>query len=65
MPTPRQRRRAANVGDMRRLGTWDKRLSSLIILSVSWEFFDYNVFTGTQMAQLGPGLYPHLPADHR
>jgi hypothetical protein len=38
------------VGDIRRLGTWDNRISSLIILSGTWECFDDDDFTGTNMA---------------
>jgi hypothetical protein len=38
------------VGDIRRLGTWDHRISSLIILSGTWECFDDDEFTGTNMA---------------
>jgi hypothetical protein len=38
------------VGDIRRLGTWDNRISSLIILSGTWEFVDDDDFTGTNMA---------------
>ena len=38
------------VGEMRRLGTWDNRISSLIVLSGTWECFDDDDFTGTNMA---------------
>jgi hypothetical protein len=38
------------VGEMRRLGKWDNSISSLIILSGTWEFFDDDEFTGTNMA---------------
>jgi Beta/Gamma crystallin len=38
------------VGDIRRLGTWDHRISSLIILSGTWECFDDEELTGTHMA---------------
>jgi hypothetical protein len=48
------------VGDMRRLGKWDNRISALIILSGTWEFFDDEDFTGTKMATLGPGVYPRV-----
>src|ERR671925_333238 len=48
------------VGDMRRLGKWDNSISSLIILSGTWEFFDDDDFTGTKMATLGPGQYPRV-----
>jgi Beta/Gamma crystallin len=48
------------VGDIRRLGKWDNSISSLIILSGTWEFFDDDDFTGTKMATLGPGVYPRV-----
>ncbi len=48
------------VGDMPRLGRWDHSISSLIILSGTWEFFDADDFTGTNMATLGPGVYPRV-----
>jgi hypothetical protein len=48
------------VGDIRRLGTWDNSISSLIVLSGTWEFFDDDDFTGTNMATLGPGQYPRV-----
>jgi hypothetical protein len=48
------------VGVMRRLGQWDNSISSLIILSGTWEFFDDDEFTGTKMATLGPGVYPRV-----
>jgi Beta/Gamma crystallin len=48
------------AGDLRRLGKWDNSISSLIILSGTWEFFDDDDFTGTKMATLGPGLYPRV-----
>jgi hypothetical protein len=38
------------VGEMRRLGTRDHSISSLIVLSGTWEFFDDDDFTGTNMA---------------
>jgi Beta/Gamma crystallin len=48
------------VGDIRRLGTWDNSIASLIILSGTWECFDDDDFTGTNMATLGPGVYPRV-----
>ena len=48
------------VGDIRRLGKWDNSISSMVILSGSWEFFDGDDFTGTKMATLGPGQYPRV-----
>jgi hypothetical protein len=48
------------VGDIRRLGKWENSISSLIIVSGTWEFFDDDDFTGTKMATLGPGLYPRV-----
>jgi hypothetical protein len=43
-----------NMGD---LGKWGNSISSLIILSGTWEFFDDENFTGTRMGTLGPGSY--------
>jgi Beta/Gamma crystallin len=48
------------VGDMRRLSKWDNSISSIIILSGTWEFFDDDDLTGTKMATLGPGQYPRV-----
>ena len=48
------------VGDMRRLGKWENSISSLFILSGTWEFFDDDDFTGTKMGPLGPGAYPRV-----
>jgi beta/gamma crystallin len=48
------------VGDIGRLGKWENSISSLIILSGTWEFFDDDDFTGTNMATLGPGVYPRV-----
>jgi Beta/Gamma crystallin len=48
------------LGDMRRLGKWDNSISSLVILSGTWEFFDDDDFTGTKMATLGPGQYARV-----
>ena len=47
-------------GDMAKLGKWDNRISSLVILSGTWEFFEDDNFTGSKKAQLGPGLYPRV-----
>ena len=44
-------------GDMRDLGKWGNSISSMVILSGSWEFFDDENFTGTKMGELGPGTY--------
>jgi hypothetical protein len=44
-------------GDMKDLGKWGNSISSLVILSGSWEFFDDENFTGTAMGTLGPGTY--------
>jgi hypothetical protein len=48
------------VGDMRRLGKWDNSISSIIILSGTWDFFDDEDLTGTKMVTLGPGKYPRV-----
>jgi hypothetical protein len=44
-------------GDMPKLGKWDNSISSMIILSGTWEFFDDENFQGKSMAKLGPGMY--------
>jgi Beta/Gamma crystallin len=44
-------------GSMKDLGKWGNSISSLVILSGTWEFFDDEDFTGTSMATLGPGTY--------
>jgi hypothetical protein len=45
------------LGDMPKLGKWDNSISSMIILSGTWEFFDDENFQGKSMAKLGPGMY--------
>jgi hypothetical protein len=50
-------------GDMKRLGKWDNSISSLIILSGTWAFFDDQDFAGNKMVELGPGMYPKV-TDH-
>jgi hypothetical protein len=47
-------------GDMRDLGKWGNSISSLVILSGTWEFFDDEGFTGTSMGTLGPGMYANV-----
>jgi Beta/Gamma crystallin len=47
-------------GDMPKLGKWDNSISSLVILSGTWEFFEDDNFTGGKKTQLGPGLYPRV-----
>jgi hypothetical protein len=49
------------VGDMRRLGKWDNSISSIIILSGTWEFFDDEDLMGTKIAMLGPGQFRGSP----
>jgi hypothetical protein len=44
-------------GPMRDLGKWGNSISSMVILSGTWEFFDDEGFTGTSMGTLGPGSY--------
>jgi hypothetical protein len=48
------------LGDLKDLGKWGNSISSMIILSGTWEFFDDEDFKGTQMATLGPGMYPRV-----
>jgi hypothetical protein len=45
---------------MRRLGKWDNSISSMIILSGTWAFFDDQNLEGDKMAELGPGMYPKV-----
>lgn len=47
-------------GNMRDLGKWGNSISSMVILSGTWEFFDDEDFKGAKMADLGPGMYPNL-----
>jgi hypothetical protein len=44
-------------GNMRDLGKWGNSISSMVILSGTWEFFDDEDFKGTKMGDLGPGMY--------
>ena len=44
-------------GNMKDLGKWGNSISSMVILSGSWEFFDDENLTGTNMGKLGPGTY--------
>jgi hypothetical protein len=44
-------------GNMKDLGKWSNSISSMVILSGTWEFFDDEDFTGTSMGTLGPGTY--------
>jgi Beta/Gamma crystallin len=49
-------------GNMKDLGKWGNSISSMIILSGTWEFFDDEDFKGTNMGSLGPGMYPDVTA---
>jgi hypothetical protein len=49
-------------GNMKELGKWDNSISSMVILSGTWEFFDEEDFKGTKMATLGPGVHPKVTA---
>jgi hypothetical protein len=49
-------------GSMKDLGKWDNSISSMVILSGTWEFFDEEDFKGTNMATLGPGMYADVVA---
>jgi Beta/Gamma crystallin len=46
---------------MKDLGKWGNSISSMVILSGTWKFFDDEDFKGTKMATLGPGIYPTPP----
>jgi Beta/Gamma crystallin len=39
------------------LGKWGNSISSMVILSGRWEFFDDENFQGTKMGEFGPGVY--------
>ena len=47
-------------GNMKDLGKWGNSISSLVILSGTWEFFDDEDFTGTSLGRLGPGMYANV-----
>jgi beta/gamma crystallin len=49
-------------GNMKDLGKWGNSISSMIILSGTWEFFDDEDFKGTKMGSFGPGMYPNVGA---
>jgi hypothetical protein len=44
-------------GNMQDLGKWENSISSIIVLSGTWEFFDDEEFKGTKMGSLGPGMH--------
>jgi len=48
------------LGDMKDLGKWGNSISSMVILSGTWDFFDDEDFKGTKIATLGPGMYPRV-----
>jgi len=50
-------------GNTTDLGKWDNSISSMVILSGHWEFFDSKNFQGTKMHELGPGTYLNVK-DH-
>jgi hypothetical protein len=47
-------------GTMKDLGKWGNSISSMVILSGTWEFFDDEHFTGTSLGTLGPGMYANV-----
>lgn len=50
-------------GNMKDLGKWGNSISSMIILSGTWEFFDEEDFKGTKMGgNLGPSMYADVAA---
>jgi len=44
-------------GNMKELGKWGNSISSMVIVSGTWEFFDDEDFKGTKMTELKPGMY--------
>ena len=49
-------------GNTTDLGKWGNSISSMVIVSGRWEFFDEEKFQGTK-TELGPGMYLHVK-DH-
>jgi hypothetical protein len=49
-------------GSMKDLGKLGNSISSMIILSGTWEFFDDEDFKGTKMHTIGPGQYADVTA---
>jgi hypothetical protein len=47
-------------GDTPDLGKWGNSISSMVIVSGHWEFFDEENFKGTRITELGPGVYLHV-----
>jgi len=47
-------------GNVTDLGKWGNSISSMVILSGRWEFFDEEDFKGTRMNELGPGVYTSI-----
>jgi beta/gamma crystallin len=50
-------------GNVTDLGKWGNSISSMVIVTGRWEFFDEEDFKGTRMAELGPGVYLNVK-DH-
>jgi len=50
-------------GNTTDLGKWNNSMSSMVIVSGHWEFFDEEHFKGTKMKELGPGVYLNVK-DH-
>jgi Beta/Gamma crystallin len=48
------------LGDMKDLGKWGNSISSMVIVSGTWEFFDDEDFKEMKMGPFGPGLYPKV-----
>jgi Beta/Gamma crystallin len=48
------------LGNMKDLGKWGNSISSMVILSGTWDFFDDEDFKGTKITTLGPGMYPRV-----
>jgi hypothetical protein len=44
-------------GNMKEIGKWGNSISSMVILTGTWEFFDDEDFKGTSLGKLGPGTY--------
>ena len=47
-------------GNVTDLGKWGNSISSMVIVAGRWVFFDEEDFKGTQVKELGPGVYVNV-----
>jgi hypothetical protein len=50
-------------GNVTDLGKWGNSISSMVIVSGRWEFFDEEDYKGTKMNELGPGVYLNVTGE--